>query len=186
MYFARERVADRGRALLRANDDVVLDEKVLADRYVKKWCRLLKLGPVVRIFCHADDFHPFVFDLEALTDWFFSRPIFRRHHLIDDRDWRRVLVVSAGKFAAGNNRNSDCSKVSFTDFVVIRCQLLIARWLVAFDLQWRGRVNAIAEWPEPRQGCRLNAWKCPNSLKQLFVKNFCSIGFVAGRKKIYR
>src|SRR5689334_14354894 len=32
----------------------------------------------------------------------------------------------------------------------------------------------------------MNARKRPNSLKQLFVKDFCPVGFVTGRKKIYR
>ena len=95
-------------ALLRPDDEAVLDDKILANRHIKKWCRLLKLGPVVRIFCHAHDLHPFVFHLEALTDQVFSRPIFCRHRLIDDRDRWRVFVIVASEFPAGDNRDADC------------------------------------------------------------------------------
>ncbi len=55
-------------ALLRPDDEAVLDDKILANRHIKKCCRLLKLGPVVRILCDAHNLHPFVFHLEPLTD----------------------------------------------------------------------------------------------------------------------
>src|SRR5207244_8436081 len=95
-------------------------------------------------------------------------------------------VVGATKFATGDNRNSNRRKVSFANLIVVRRQLLIARRLITFDLQWRGRVNRIAEWPDPCQCCRLNAGQGPDALEHLFIKNFGPIRFVAGGKKIYR
>src|SRR5207247_7918586 len=48
--FAGERVHDRGRALLRPDDEAVLDDKILANRHIKKWCRMLTIDPVVWFF----------------------------------------------------------------------------------------------------------------------------------------
>src|SRR5437667_206116 len=104
---ASKRVHHRGRALVRPNEEAVLDEKILANRHIKEWRRLLKLGPVIRIFCHADDLHPFVFHLEALTNRVFARPIFCRHRSIDDRDRWCVFVIVAREFAAGHDWDSD-------------------------------------------------------------------------------
>src|SRR5213078_1133913 len=180
--FARQRIRDRARSFLCADKQSVPDKKVLANRHIKERPRSFEFCLVVHIFRDTDDLHPIVFHFEPLTERILSRPIFRRHRFIDDRNSQRILVVISSKLTAGDQRDPESGEIILADLNIIRVRLLIRRGLVTIDLYRRGRWRVVTERHYPRQSRGLNTGERSDAIEQLRVKNFSAIEFVARRK----
>src|SRR5205807_7814016 len=121
---------DRARSFPYTDEQSVPDKKVLANRHIKERSRSFELCLVVHIFRDTDDLHPIIFHFEPLAERIFSRPIFRRHRFIDDRNSRRILVVIASKLTAGDQRDPESGEIILADLNIVRVRLLIRRGLV--------------------------------------------------------
>src|SRR5262249_21912764 len=124
----------------------------------------LNFRVVIGIFRNSNYLKPTIFHLETFTDRILTWPIFRGHCFVDNRQRRRVLVISANKSAPGDNWDSESREVILRDFVVLHSRSFVRRRLVPVDLDWRRRKVGITEWVDTSQRGRFNAGECPNAI----------------------
>ncbi len=159
MHFADKCGQDASQGLIGADIQVGAPYEILPQRHIEKWPRSLAHALILRIGDHTDDSCPSALHLKSTADRILTCPVARNHGSIHDGDQRRVLVIGARKFPAGEKGDSQRREIHRTHLVVFHGRLFFQRRLVAVHNDRRGRVRGVAQRRHAGESGGLYAWQ---------------------------